>query len=425
MKRTIAILLALVLALSLCACSSSEYEKYAKYADLFEMLEEERYEDAVIAIVQMANGGNSESDGGNDEGGNKEEEPKKPTDEERELLWEYAELCSELSRYAKGEYASVHDPESDEYLEGTDMLAYIYKRLQEIDSVDHWITQGTGVYDDTPRDRQKVLEGFAVVEDVLYKSPFSETDHMGNVSDNYTANSWQYDETGRLTMYYNNRTGSEDVWQSRFRDYGSYFYEYDETGKVKTITRKSGSHEDADIHAIYTPAYDAAGNEISCTIKDNSGERIDTFTYDAAGRMIGMIRDLDGSHYVSEFTYDGEGRLVEETCIRYYNYGAANQQPQTAWKCVYTYEGDVLKEKTVTRNSYGSNWKDGAWEYYVSHEAVDTVAVECDSQNRVILETTTYGESVNLETGEKNRPDKVSRTVEYIYGDYYLYTPAE
>lgn len=425
MKRTIAILLSLVLALSLCACGSSEYEKYAKYAELFEMLEEERYEDAVISIIQMANDGNSPGDGRTDEGENQEEAPKEPTDEERELLWEYAELCSELSRYAKGDYASVHDPESDEYLEGTDMLAYICKRLQEIDSVDHWITQGKGVYDDTPRDRLKVLAGFAVVEDVLYKSPFSETDHMGNVEDNYTENSWQYDETGRLTMYYNNRSNSDDVWQSRFCNYGNYFYEYDETGKIKTVTRKSGSHKDADIAAIYTPVYDAAGNEISCTVKTNSGDTTDTFSYDAAGRMIDMIRNLDGSHYVSEFTYDGEGRLVEEICTRYYNYGAENQSLQTAWKCVYTYEGDALKEKTVTRSDYSSNWKDGAWEYYVSYERVDTVAVECDSQNRVIRETTTYGDRVKLETGETTRPDKVSRTIEYIYGDYYLYTPVE
>ena len=424
MKKVITMLLVLAMALSLCACSSSEYEKYAKYADLFEALEEEDYKAAVAMIIEMANEGTSDggkTDDGKDEGVKEEEEPKYATEEERELLWEYAELCSELQDYADGNYASVKDEESGEYLEGSEMLAYIYKRLQEIDSVDHWIAEGEHTYDDSPRDRQKVLDGFAILEDVLYKSPFSRLDHMGNVSDDYAPNSWTYDETGRLVKYYNNRSNYEDKWADRFCDYGSYYYEYDEAGRVTKISRKSGDT----VEAIYTPTYDAAGNEVSCTVKTNSGERVEYYEYDAAGNMIKATRVFDGYTYITEYAYDASGKVLEMKGTEYYKYGTDDQRLNTQWTVAYVYEGGVLKSRTETKDTYTYTWVGNVREFYIAYQTVNTVEVECDAQGRVVKEVLAYGDTVNMSNGEKTRPNSVSRTIEYIYGDYYLYTPAE
>lgn len=68
MKKWLALLLVMVLMLSLCACGSSKYEKYA---DLFDLLESGNYDAAKDKIDQMAGGqGDGDSGDGNTSGGN-------------------------------------------------------------------------------------------------------------------------------------------------------------------------------------------------------------------------------------------------------------------------------------------------------------------------------------------------------------------
>ena len=61
-KRIIALALVLVMCLCLFACSSKEADLYNKYKDIIDALEEEDYQSAYLAMVELSQNGGADGD---------------------------------------------------------------------------------------------------------------------------------------------------------------------------------------------------------------------------------------------------------------------------------------------------------------------------------------------------------------------------
>lgn len=449
MKRITAILLAVIMCASLCACGGNEYEKYE---DIFEYLEEGDYDAAIEEIEEMreddedARGDDDDdksSSGkhnifGSDQDTN---EPQSSTDdsqlaageasgdelpaiedalpeftaEEQDMYWEYSGIVWDLSYYdpAEPDSFSIWDDTAERNLEGSEALQFCYEKLLGMEAVDKWL--GTEYdYDHLPP-RQQLIDSFATVDNVLLYNHETEVDNMGNERTS-SGSSWYYDESGRVVYMY------ENSWEEYEQEYGIsgwFVYEYDENGIVSRITVYGYSGSDS-VSGIITPVYDENGVHTSDIVKTNEGEIEHLYAYDDAGRLISKRYGVEGSDgYAFTYTYDENGLLINELCEERNEYGTDDEWTWDSWETKYIYdENGTLIEMTFTDSHY---WTKGKLSWYTT----DTIQCFYDDQGRLVKTVTTPGSTIDDDGEVMNTPNYASITTEYVYGTYYIYTPAE
>lgn len=430
MKKFIAMMLVLALALGLCACGGED--KYAKYDYIDEMLYNGDYEGAVQAIYDLYQ---QEQNNGGDVGGdagNETTEPARPTDEERELLWEYRDIVNNLNSYVT--YGSISVYVDDAWVDGFRALAYYYGRLQELDVVDKWVgTQyfedNFSGYSDINWDRQAVLDSFTIVPDMkLYQSQTKE-DNMGNVSTN-TRTPWDYDENGVLIRvsspgeYYVDRISH---WSNNS---DACYKEYDESGRLVKETYGAST-----VYALVTYTYDDAGHLTNQHTKTNNGEQDFAYTCDDQGRVVLISWEGNETNkYTIEYTYDAVGHLLREEYTFYYYssfYEAWTVSSKKIMEYVYGADG-ILNSGSYSEQSWNfdGDYINGKWQVtgeYITQEKVNQYSYTCDGQGRVISVTVIPGNTVRVSgdnAGEiLETPNYTSATIETVYGDYYIYNP--
>nr|MDD6335996.1 hypothetical protein [bacterium] len=434
MKRVFATILVLVMALGLCACGNN---KYAKYDHINEMLEKGDYDGAIMAIDdlrQQAQSGN-ENNGNNGDGENTKPSGE-PTDQERDMLYDYYSIIRKLNSYLENGYINVYDEETSTSYDGSQALEYCYNRLSGMEAIDKWVgteyVSSDRFSEEINWNRKAVLEDFAILKDVKLSESRTKTDNMGNVNTAKHA-PWTYNENGALIHlddeYYVDRIA--------YSDYNSYFQlEYDDNGRL--LQKKYGTGGNVDALETYT--YNAAGCLTNIHVKNNRAEYDYACTCDSQGRLIQIDWGNDYNDYTITYTYDNAGHLVkEEKTVYGYRY---SHDHDADGKCIdftytfeYVYDGNRLTTGTYTSQnwSFDSEWKNDKMvitDNYPLLEQQNRYDYTCDSQGRVISCSVTPGNNVYIRTHANHAvgdivdtPAYTNQTIETVYGDYYIYSP--
>lgn len=447
MKKLIAIVLMLVMALSLCACGGNE-ERYPELAD---MLDAGDYEGAVGYIYGLyesaQQGGDGEGEG--DGEGNEviHTEPQRPTDEEWTVLYRYAELANKLRNYLNDDdYGVYYYDEEDNSYYGSEALGMIYNELLNMDTsvIDKWLdTEYTGTnyisYNNEAIDwdYNAVLARFSSLQDVLLKEVHTTLDNMENVSESWQSPIWYYNVDGSVLRIEYQTYAFELTESTPWNLSGDQDVTYDDAGKPIKIKYMSGDS----VNYIVDITYDDAGNKIGEHIKQNEGELDITYEYDSQNRLvkIELPYNIGSSTLITyTYTYDDAGNMVKEEKVRHYI---------DTW---YDTGDDIVEYKYIREFTYDGNgalvsgtYKYEDWNYntdyhydvnpsyytinqYVEREKLDQYSFTTDDQGRPLTMTITYGDEVYVHGDNAGKvydePDYVSKTVEFIYGDYWFYT---
>lgn len=408
MKKTIALILALVMCLSLCACGGVDQ----RYAELINCLDNNDYEGAVAQVMMLRQQAIDNGDIVLVE----------PQEEDYELVGRYQTVTWFLKNYSPEGYSSIYDQRQEKSLSGNEALAFCYNELKDLEGVDKWLdSEYFSFEDDVPTDRAALLNQFAIVENVLVKTTSTAMDNMGNenTSDYQT---YFYDEAGTLTMENLEWSAAEQRWEKLITKSGYYRYSYGEAGKITGI--KITDREGTNTYAVVTPTYDAAGNMISESIVDNNGEYLFTYSYDAAGNRIQMDYASDYYDYSILYTYDEAGRIIQKDMYRYTYPINDIQHTDCHEATVYTYDASgILTAASTTIQGFGWTYSGAGFEPYLRYEKLDTVTYTHDGEGRMIQEAWQYGQT-QYNDGEIDKPDYISRVINYVYEDYYIFNPA-
>lgn len=450
MKKLIAIALVTVMAMSLCACGNDN--PYPEYDYIDEMLAAGDYQGAVNAIYelyQQNNGG--ENNGGENNNGenngnseqNQQTEPPRPTDEEWTVLRQYRELYNKLLYYVEENSVYIYD-EEDNYYEGSAALGYILTQLQAIDTavIDKWVgTEYTGTNYLSDRNGNEIdwnynslIAGFSKLDNVLLRQLRSYLDNMENVSTSSNVE-YYYNSDGSVKRIYNQDYAFELIESNPWNLSGTQEYTYDDAGRIIKIKYMDGTN----VRSIVDLTYDANGNVINEHIKQNSGEIDITYEYDEHNRLVKIEHpySIGSSTIVTyTYTYDANGNMVKEEKVQH------SYQER--------FDADIVNYKYIREFTYDANgsitsgfYKYEYWSYdtdylgdgkynaipYIYREKLDQYAITTDSQGRLSTVVITYGDEVYVHGNDAGKvydtPDYVSRTYEFVYGDYYFYNPVK
>lgn len=404
MKKTISLVLAVVLCLSLVACGGVD----ERYTPLIECLENHDYEGAMGYVMMLRQEAIDNGDIVIVE----------PQEEDYELVNRYQRVAYFLVNYTPEGYSSLWVEEMDESIEGVEALAYAYNELMALEGVDQWLNSEYFSFEEGfPTDRAALLARFTNIGlKPLYANRTSK-DNMGNENTNDNK-VFYYDENGTLTMEYKNSSAANQVWEEFYNNSGYYRYTYDESGKV--IETKITDRENTSVYAVVTPTYDANGYLVSETIVDNYGEYVFNYTNDANGNRIQMDYINDWDNYSVYYTYDEAGKLIQKDKCRN---STLNDAPyvDTQTTTVYTY--DEAGNCTALTSNYEDNdfrWENGGYVFYVYAQSTKTASYTYDVDGNLMQEVWNYGETVYY-NGDTDKPSTISATVDYIYGDYYIF----
>ncbi len=419
MKKILSIALVLLLVLSLAGCGSNPYEKY-EYIN--KMLDEGDYEGAVQAIYELYRQSQATAGTGGDPNGDPTDVPNIPTttekpqpnDDELTLLNEYRNIVRSLTDYETGTSTSFYYYNGETSYNGSAALAYVYGRLQELSSIDHWLE--AGILEDrwndttTNPDRQAVLNKFTLVEDVLLDIQQETLDNMGNTSKQHILYN-RYNTDGQLIY-------TKNMHLITFAGMNSYYTpEYDASGRIIKCTFGSSGN----ISAILTYTYDNAGKITKLVRKTNSGEIEYVYTYNAGGQVETIVWDYN---FPSElhYEYDAQGRVSKETFTQLHD----SDRPYNIYhqSCVeYTYNAaGVLTNIVYSIPYYGYNYSDET--AIMTSNMQDQYTLVCDAQGRVTQATVIPGDriSVREDAGAVlDSPNYQKATYTVNYGTYYLY----
>lgn len=381
---------------------------------------------AIVSALSLCACGGEESNGG----GNKIV-LREPTEEEYEMIDEYTAILSELDDYIEGgsisfiEYDEKTAEEKKWY--GIDALGRYYKRLQELKDIDKWI--GTEYCEET-RTCQNILDSFKVIKDVKISATQNEYDRLGKLVDEINNHTWNYDENGTVIYDPTGDMRVNSVWNS-VSDAGDDFARlevYDDAGKVTEIQYfydnlsisdiRNGEHEPA---MISTPTFDSQGRIISELVKASESDISVSYAYDSTGRIIKvesvekMLLEETVYTTTSIYTYNEAGALIKMECskirdwkdTRLDTYGKSTDS--SVEEFFYDDEGCLVSSIYC---KYYSNEQKGYIPVINQERERKTITYKTDKKGRVIEE---QYETENLTT---------YKTV-YTYGDYYIYSPAK
>lgn len=222
------------------------------------------------------------------------------------------------------------------------------------------------------------------------------------------------------------RKPTEEKYEQSDGTWRTVTYTYDDKGRLlKQVT--AGSY-DLTEEILYT--YDAAGDPVGVTIKNNAGSSNAVTTFDENGNPLTFrYADEDGYAYTEEYSYDGSGNML--SCTR------RSGDSVTSRTCTYDAQGRVLTDKTdtggrvcsqtyaydadgnVTLDEYaeGGSWQRTETEY--DRYGAPVRKTDSFSDGTRIVYTTRYTRDaaglVLAETGYQD--DAIAYTRDYSYDD--------
>ena len=404
MKKTIALILALLLTLSLCACSVVN----ERYVALIECLDRHDYDGAYGQIGMLRQQAIENGDIVIVE----------PQNEDYELVNRYQGIADFLANYSPYSYNSIYDPTADQWIDGNEALAYCYAQLQILEGVDKWLDSEYFTFEEGfPTDRAALLSRFAMVENKPLNTSRTAVDNMGNEND-WDGTSWFYDENGVVLVEYISPYDAEALWEGLFTNSGYYRYTYNDAGVI-TETRIT-DRENENVYAVIVPTYDASGNLISETITTNNGEYNFSYTYDSNGNRAQMDYSSKWDDYSVVYAYNDQGKLIQKDRYRY-DYQNETQIVDTQKTTVYTYDASgKLISADITTQDFGWRYSSAGFETFQHSEKKDSVSYSYNTDGLLSQEVWKFGETVN-KNNEVTKPQYTTQIIDYFYGDYYIF----
>lgn len=397
MKKTVSLILALTTAFSLCACGKSAADS---------------------ATIQDATGNANLTD--------QSIPTAPPTAEEAALLRDYA--------YALQQLETLYDMDNDQLKEH-------YALIKTADVVDKYAgTKYAADYDISNWNRQSVLDRFVVIEDVMLDADFKNVDFVGNekVYDDILA--WNYNEVGQQNwIFYDYKWDYHKfptyVWDvpfdpaEIFNPGDSVERDYDETGKLTQIRYL----EYDDVLAKGTPEYDVEGRLVRLDMISSQGKQFDIrYAYNDRGQVTeidtvffsDVVYDRIGiRRIVYKYTYDADGKMI---CREYCMYDEDGTTSISVTR-EYTYNNEGLLVSAVEKEVY--------YGQLANYGATDQIQYVHDEKGRVKTITVSLGDELYLSVRGGEDQGKVGTVyteaeyeksiVEFVYGDYYIYNPAQ
>ena len=443
MKKTISLLLALLMCLSLCACGGDG--KYAKYEDLINYLEAGQFDQAYAELDKLAN-----KDG-------------EPTDSTHSHTWkdatcdtpatcttcgmvvgdpqhqfvnkscaepEVCELCGAVGQLGRTHFVldgdcsrcgmtaeEIEIEPASRYIKAMDLLSSAIKHPSETYATKAYsILVELGDY----RDAKDYLNRFKMLEDVRLSWYYEEKNAFGEISQRSEA-VYKYNALGFCTeqplreffagdieyyfyVYVYNEDGKI---LEKHRDKYTYAYTYDDAGVLLETKTLSG----ATTYSITTHIYNELGQKVRDEMKYADGkENVITYDYDAFGNLIRMEEpQIEGNRVgvvdTTIYEYDTSGRLIRSFKSESEHSGSTNLIPV---ENIYTYdsEGNLSQHICI-----GDKWY--KCEVYYTYE------------NGKLVNVKYIYTDYEYENGEYILNYVNEYITNYTYGNYYFYIPAE
>lgn len=245
------------------------------------------------------------------------------SEEEDIALRQYNGIVHALNSYDNGQIRlECFDKNKDiSVLEGQEALKYCYEMLPKLECVDKWIGTSNCYYGwDDPTlnwNRQELMEGISIVEDVLVKQQTVYKDAVGKETGKQNTY-YQYDKDGKLLLSH-----TDDYYRHNILTFGwsvenqlvglPFVYEYDTNGVVEKIKLLSNNYKD--VYYLITPEYDENGNKTCDTVVEINGDTWKyVYTYDDDNRLLYVNSENEkGSdcNWIWTFKYDEYGNVIK------------------------------------------------------------------------------------------------------------------
>lgn len=430
MKKLLSLLLALVMIMSLCACTELEADDDDDREEVVQKEDDKKDDKENI-------GNEDDQDVLQPTAPTEPAAPAEPTAEELEVLSDYRLIVAKLNSYIEDE-TILYDPSDfdleGDCLHGKEALAALYALLQDMDAVDKWAGTEYANDESVNWNRQEVLDSFTILENVKLKYTKTDVDNLGNNKGTIQLNRWYYYENGQIKQI----TNEEDTVRihvgtghTNYVNYASGEREYDAEGRLTKITRYNGE----EIVEICRFTYDDQGKLIKQEVQDNTSVwEINDFTYDEAGRLVRFTMPFGYSDQIVEmaYIYNEDGTLAAEQKNTYVTNDNGEKFIKTRYSMEYEYDAagklaaGTYKEQTYLETF---NLSVGTVATRLWQEKVDRYVYTYDADGRIVTETGTIG---GLEfykedgTSDGTVPSSVATTTyQTVYGDYYIYNPAK
>ena len=336
MKKALCLILALVMCLSLCACSED-----------------------------VPNGTTTATENNTDTSNIQTETTEDET--EKQVKYDYALAQLEASK--------------TDYTDPSALVKEAYDILIELDSF---------------KDAKNYLQQITIIQDVCILIESFQTNAFGEKTDQYEFPRG-YDLESRLSWfsYHEYIPGFETPKCDLV-----YIYSYENNGRVGSLTYKNAVKNET--ISIRTNQYDENGKITAETVQYSGGSiSVYNHEYNAAGQCIKSLYD----GWYEEFKYDEKGHKIE--MVKCFDNGYKYVE-----KYYYNDSGDIIQ--IVGDDIYQQEESSAQQQnkLYIREYVYDT--------GRIVAEK--YYSTYNLEN-----PKDSFNCVEYnyVYGDYYCYTPAE
>lgn len=374
MKKLIALLLVAVICLSFVACNQNtdneECTDCAKYKDLLELLESEKYKEAIMEIYKLAENGSND-----DASGNATE-----TEEDIQFKRKYQSIA-EWCKYNNA-YSSIENDDGNR-LQGREAAKYVY----------NWLTEHVDY-----KDCSTYLSNFTIIPDTLSYIERMATDAFGQTTQTIYQQ-FDYDENGEC--YELSKLYETFAFLKVFIHGSLILCEYNDNGVLQGASFLSDDGNDDRILGKVQIKYDTNGNIIQADFQTNSG---DTWT--------------------NTYTYDEKNRLIESNTLLYATRREHKEQYQ------YDDEGNLIKKFTQD-GTYHAFYIDEYW-YDDNGRLIQSKQIECD-ENGIVLDSTylRFNETQIYTYDEQDRVASIDvellvghgdkYTLVYHYEDIYLY----
>lgn len=403
MKKTIALVLALVLCLSLAACGQQE-----RYPEIADLLDAEDYEGAVMEIYKLYREKNPTEP-------IETTEPKPTVDRNVESKYEgivnaannWNERIANNDRYQwfsayYYEYETDEDGATSSYhigFDGIEALAWVYNTALELGDFEK---------------SAEIASRFTLLENKLLELKYTHTDALGNLIEDNTVR-YEYNAAGSISY----QSSDSYMPAGMYRTSGTPEETLNDKGQVITITYKSG---DGKVNNIINFTYNEDGTVATEEYKSANGDMYSiAYTYDESGKKI-QTTGVPYNEYGGEQTmtvtyyYDEAGRLVKES-------GVEDNPSSSRWynEKVKEYTYDAAGNMTMMR-TYRLNYDQGEIDWVYEVKRWD---YQYDSNNQMTQVTYSNLGTYTAEGEHSNGGNDYVITGTPTYGIFYVYTPGE
>lgn len=303
MKKLVVVVLAIIIALSLCACGKKDAD---------------------------TNGGLLSS---------------QPRRKDKKDIETYVTILNTLEGYLEDGEITIYDPELKEDVKGSQALEYCYQTIQGLKRIDKWI--GTEYLPDT-RTRKEILDSFVVIRDVKLHDKAVLLDDSGKVKCEYGSGSYTYNANGQLVKGYMSildqyfLDGTYDISLGfALRKYFSYNLEYTcsygQTGDIGVAENKANR-----ITLYYV---DERVTSVDCLDAEFSKNTVYSMSYDKQDRLYkaeGIIyeKGIEKTVDTYNFIYDDNNILIREEYVRAFYEGDKTPLTIEGWNIDYKYDSN-------------------------------------------------------------------------------------